>query len=233
MIKKIPLVLLPGYSSNALLWQHQIKHLSNLIEPYVFVFEAETTIGQMAQRVLQEVPGNFVVAGHSMGGWIAQRLAIMAPERVKKMCLLSTWTGNNRPEFIDMFEEIAQAAQSDRIYQVFDDIRASSVSPTLQEDQAILTTLKTMQDAFPTTGYVNQARAIIDSQSVEQELNRIQCPTLIVQGEDDMAFTMEEQYAMHHGIPHSHFTLIPECGHMLPLERPHTITTLLRLMLMN
>ena len=61
------------------------------------------------------------------------------------------------------------------------------------------------------------------------ELAKIQCPTLVVKGQDDTSFTMEQQMEMVNGIPHAKFTLVPNSGHMIMIERPEAVSALVRL----
>ncbi len=53
-----------------------------------------------------------------------------------------------------------------------------------------------------------------------RHLHRIQCPTLILWGRDDKLIPLAhgEFYAKH--LPHARLEVIPNCGHMLPFEKP-------------
>lgn len=50
----------------------------------------------MADHVLDVAPQRFSIAGHSLGGWVAQEVAARAPERVSKLFLCDTWA--RKPE---------------------------------------------------------------------------------------------------------------------------------------
>ena len=55
----------------------------------------------MAEHVLAVAPQRFSIAGHSLGGWVAQEVAARAPERVSKLFLCDTWA--RKPEGTDEY----------------------------------------------------------------------------------------------------------------------------------
>ena len=54
-------------------------------------------------------------------------------------------------------------------------------------------------------------------------LERIRCPTLIVTSRDDALRTMAESEHMAQRIVGSRMVVIPDCGHMTPLEKPNEL----------
>ncbi|MCK9817550.1 alpha/beta hydrolase, partial [Pseudomonas sp. MAFF 302046] len=59
-------------------------------------------------------------------------------------------------------------------------------------------------------------------------LETIRVPTLIVVGEDDEITPVAESREIHRGIPQSRLVVLPQCGHLPPLEYPELTTELLR-----
>ena len=57
--------------------------------------------------------------------------------------------------------------------------------------------------------------------------------TLIVVGKDDEITPPAESEEIHRGIPHSRLALLPECGHLPPLEYPELTKQLLGERLQN
>ena len=45
----------------------------------------------MAEHVLAVGTQRFSIAGHSLGGWVAQEIAARAPERLSKLFRCDTW----------------------------------------------------------------------------------------------------------------------------------------------
>ena len=84
------LVLLPGLLCDAALWRHQLDHLKDIAALTVADLTQDSTIAAMAERVLDTAPKSFALAGLSMGGYVAQEIMRMAPERVERLALIDT-----------------------------------------------------------------------------------------------------------------------------------------------
>ncbi len=51
-------------------------------------------------------------------------------------------------------------------------------------------------------------------------LPSIEIPTLVIAGQDDQLIPLEESRQMADAIPDAQFTVIPDSGHLTPLEQP-------------
>jgi len=72
-LMRIPLVLVSGLLSNSSLWQHQMRHLSEIASIQT-ISPSQNTPEKMIQAILDEAPPIFALAGHSMGGWLCLEL---------------------------------------------------------------------------------------------------------------------------------------------------------------
>ncbi len=102
-----PLLLINGYAATGADWDptflaelergHRVIHPDNRGTGIVPLGEAELTIEAMAadmEALLDaEGIGRLPVVGWSMGGFVAQRLALRAPQRVSALALISTDPG--------------------------------------------------------------------------------------------------------------------------------------------
>jgi pimeloyl-ACP methyl ester carboxylesterase len=59
-------------------------------------------------------------------------------------------------------------------------------------------------------------------------LGTIACPTLVLSGREDRVLPPELSEEIAQGILGARHVVVEECGHYLPLERPHAVTALLR-----
>jgi pimeloyl-ACP methyl ester carboxylesterase len=95
------LVFVPGVGGRDWLWEHQIKNLADVASSEVVVLDRQATRAEMADHVLAVAPQRFSIAGHSLGGWVAQEIAARAPERVSKLFLCDTLV--RKPEGTDEY----------------------------------------------------------------------------------------------------------------------------------
>ena len=84
------LVLLPGLLCDADLWHGQTELLSSSIECRVADLTQGETIEALAETVLNSAAPTFALAGFSFGGYVAQEIMRMEPDRVERLALLDT-----------------------------------------------------------------------------------------------------------------------------------------------
>lgn len=161
------------------------------------------------------------IVGLSMGGAIAQELAITHPARVNRLVLVSTYTSSDRrgADVLNSFalmrtrfspEEYARATMpwvfSYDEYQI----------PGLVD----LAIARFEDDPhFPSADvYTRQVEAALSHFS-EDRLSRIAAPTLIVAGDEDLMTPMRFTRTLHERIPGAKLAVIPGAGHALILTR--------------
>jgi pimeloyl-ACP methyl ester carboxylesterase len=71
--------------------------------------------------------------------------------------------------------------------------------------------------------YAAAARAI-GAYNWTAELDRLQMPTLLLQGAEDMLTPPGGSIKMSRVIPHSRLLMLPDCGHVVPEEKPELFT---------
>ncbi len=220
------LVLLPGFANNERVWAHQIDALSDMCDIHVYIMNQEPTRNEMVQSLLKEAPLRFALAGHSMGGWIAQAVAALAPERVTKLILLNTWAAPN-PQMILKQQQICQALKLGQLDQVVPQQLSSLIHPSRHQDLSLIEHLHTMIKSFSVEVLIQQLEAMLSDYSSLQHHPTIVAPTLIVHSQQDALFP-DEHPALSEGIKNSQLFAIEECGHASPLEKPEIVTELIR-----
>ncbi|MBS0621199.1 MAG: alpha/beta hydrolase [Verrucomicrobia bacterium] len=218
------LLLIPGFASNALYFQHQIAHLADVVDPQVITLTQEEDRNAMVGRILNEAPKRFILAGHSMGGWVASAVAAAAPERIIKLCLLNTWC-RPHPELNGLQRQILAA-----IEQGDDEKVMLGHLPSLFQDPSKVAFAQKIVESFAPEVLVRQLRAMLKDFSSEN-LGQITAPTLIVQARNDVLFPIEEGEALLKAIPHAKLAVIEDCGHASPLDKPEAVTALIRFFL--
>lgn len=158
------------------------------------------------------------VLGFSMGGVIAQQVALSFPDRVKSLLLVSTSS------------EVGEAATrawrrlADRIEREGFDARTADArrgfSPgfveRFPERVAEVGRRNAAADPF---SYASAARAV-SAYHFTQELAALRVPTLILQGLEDQLTPPGGSVRLSRAIPFSTLLFIPEAGHNLSLEQP-------------
>ena len=234
-----PLVLIHGVGGDASTWDALVPELAmrfRVIRPDLRghgrspLLTTPCTAEDLARDVLQVMDRLGVasagVAGNSLGGQVAQALALLAPQRVRKLAFISTVAGrtsterDNALKRIEVLKEkgIGEIARGNVERWFTDAFRARH--PELVEAR-----VKVLLESDPTS-YLH-AYTVFATADYADELPRIHAPTLIVTGEHDVAATPRMAKLMHERMPGSQLRLLPELRHSLLIEAPGDIRALL------
>jgi 3-oxoadipate enol-lactonase len=166
------------------------------------------------------------VIGLSQGGMVAQKLALLRPELVAALVLVST-SCKSDPSLRDNME--ARIAAMDKAGpQAAAMIAAESIfSPAWRAaNAAALARFVEWRAAMPMAPLNSATRALYDF-NLSGDLPKIAAPTLVIAGAEDVLTRpkgMEEIAAL---IPGAQYRLIPGTGHMIPVEQPEALMVLL------
>ncbi len=165
--------------------------------------------------------------GLSMGGFVGMRLAARKPELVKSLILMDT---------------SADAEPNKLKYRTLNLIfKLAGTKPIHKNIMNILFGKTFMNDPERGEERIEQENrlrelkrsitrsvsAVIDRQSVYEEIREIKKPTLVIVGEEDVATVTNKSQRIHKQINGSVFEVIPFAGHSAPIENPAAINKVL------
>ncbi len=152
------------------------------------------------------------ILGQSMGGMIAQELAIEDPSRVSKLILCSTTCGIKRvPPSLRMIKKLVL---KNTPYSPQDTINMLYSKTYIRENPELIATLvERMQIAPSNPRSMEIHREASKSFDSYHRLGRISAPTLIIHGEDDWVFSPKHAKILNRRILGSKLILFPHAGH--------------------
>jgi pimeloyl-ACP methyl ester carboxylesterase len=193
-------------------WQHGTVSIADT--------RSDNSHAAMAARILRETPGEVVVLGTSMGGYVALELVRQAPHRVSALVLVSTTA---RPDTEQQGE--SRRNQSAMVeggaFDAFVDAAFPGVVAVQHEnDASLLQHWRAMAQVVGAEAFLRQQTAVMTRVDSRPLLPTLTCPTLVVHGADDRLIPSETSVEIAKATPNSRLTLIEDAGHFLFGEQP-------------
>jgi len=229
-----PLVLIMGLRRNAEWWYRQVPELSQHFQVIAFdnrgagrsakpVMEysirlfADDTARLMAALDIERA----CILGISMGGYIAQELALNYPAKVEKLVLGCTGCGGEKavrmsPERMQKFNASA-GLQPEEILRKNMDIYYSDdfVAHSLERVEEFVNI--SLRHSQPVDAFMRQFDACQRHDTADR-LGRISIPTLIMTGDDDPLVPPQNSYVLQKLIPGADLSVFPGGRHCFFIE---------------
>jgi pimeloyl-ACP methyl ester carboxylesterase len=142
------IIFLPGLGCNHREFEAQIHALAPIASCKAIVCNQHPQMNKLVEDVLAQTPETFILVGHSFGGWVAQWIAITAPERVESLVLLGTATGKLTNDLKKIFTDMRDAFQNHNAAAFFEKIYPHSVFEKNLSNPEIKAMTQKMQEAF-------------------------------------------------------------------------------------
>ncbi|MGA8817660.1 MAG: alpha/beta fold hydrolase [Xanthobacteraceae bacterium] len=223
----LPIILVPGLNCSARLYAEQIPVLWQFGPVTVADHRRDNSMAAIARRILAGAPPRFAVAGLSMGGYIAFEIVRQAPGRVAKLALLDTGPGAEVPERTAQRKPLIQLAQQGRFAEVTEDQFPWLVHRKRHSDATLKAAVRAMNEDTGPEAYIRQQQAIMARPDSRPGLKAIDCPTLVLVGDDDRLTPPELSHEMAKAIPGAHLVVVPDSGHLSTMEQPQAVNVAL------
>jgi pimeloyl-ACP methyl ester carboxylesterase len=168
-----------------------------------------------------------------MGGRIALEVARRVPERLIGLALLDTGyearasgkAGESEAAGRYALLETARREGMRAMARVW--VQGMVYPPRLQDEHLIESILDMFERRTPDL-FALQISALLNRPDATSVVCALQCPTLVLCGREDSWAPPVRHEAMAQMIRASTLEIIPECGHMAPIERPAAVNAALR-----
>jgi 3-oxoadipate enol-lactonase len=180
-------------------------------------------------EALQCAPCHF--AGLSMGGFVGLRLAIRRPALLRSLILLETSADPEPRSNIPRYRLLNFIARWFGLRLVVDRVMPILFGKSFLADSSrkeIRKKWRARIAANDRIGITRAVRGVLDRAGVDEDLNKIAVPTLIVVGDQDVATVPAKAERLHARIAGSQLVVIPNAGHSSPVEEPEAVTSALR-----
>ena len=242
-----PFLLIMGWGGNAATWKPQIPGLAEQYriiafdnrgagrttapeEPYTTGQMAADTVGLLDALDLSDVH----VFGISLGGMIAQEMALAYPERVRTLILGCTSPGSKRAVGSALLQRELREFRRTSTASTQDAHWFSEFLKRLWSDEALAQDDGHLQDFVlslirfppPIRGLRGQAAAIADHDTYSR-LSQIRQPTLVIAGDEDPLIDPRNSVILSKQIPGAELRCFPGLKHAFHLEQPEQVNSVI------
>jgi 3-oxoadipate enol-lactonase len=237
----VPLLLIHGYPLNRTLWHNQLSALgdiANMVIPdlrghgeseagnssnddylaYSMDMLADDCCALLDQlNITQPV----VVGGLSMGGYIAFAFYRKYSQRVTGLILAATRPGKDSPEGMINRDKASELARQAGPSAIAESMLPKMMSPkTYRINPDLVAQVLAMMKTTSLSGMIGDLMGMKNRQDSTALLPRIDKPVLILHGADDQLIPLQEAQAMQSALPLAQLRIVPDAGHLLPVEQP-------------
>jgi len=231
-----PLVMIRGVSSNLDHWYEQVPVLSKKYQLLVFdnrgIARSSGPGGSFSTKdmaadtiALMEAVGvkGAHVLGYSMGGMIAQEMALAYPEKINGLILVATDCGTSlrikaRSEYTRLFSEMIRLGTSEAKTAAAGCLFARR---TFESRPDIIKRYAEVSLRFPASQKILERQwEAINRHDACSRLQNITAPTLAITGSEDALIPPENSMVLAEHIPDAQMLSIDNSGHQLVIEQP-------------
>ncbi len=159
------------------------------------------------------------IVGTSLGGWIAAAFAVAHPERLDRLVLAAP--AGIKVDGVERFDVFANPIEEILRHLFHDQTRVAQIIPAEYGPDVLVRAYR----EFTTLARLAWNPYLYD-RKLQERLPRVTTPTLIVWGENDDFLPPAHGEAMAALLPYATLKMLPECGHLAPLEQSATFSRL-------
>lgn len=233
------LVLIHSLALDKSVWQRMVPELAEHFSIWAIdlpghgksKYIVRPTIEAMANCVAEMLKaqnvGSYTVVGMSMGGCVAQALAIHYPDQIEGLCILdsTSWYG---PDAKTVWEQRAQRAVNEGLATFADFQLSRWFTPEfLATSPEVASTLFDIFVENDVPAYVAACRSM-GRFDARLHLGDITCPTMIGVGSEDQATPIAASQFIADHVPDAEFEILDGCAHLSAIERPVEVAHLIK-----
>ncbi|WP_019169961.1 alpha/beta fold hydrolase [Pseudaminobacter salicylatoxidans] len=234
-----PLVCVHGVGASLEAWEGIAKRLDRGYTMLIFDlrghgkssringrYEIDDFVGDTLALAEEVGFDTFHLAGFSLGGLIAQRIALTHHHRLRRLVLLSTVAGRTGEERQRVLSRLEALRSGDRGSH-YDASVSRWFSEAFQaENPDLMADLRRRNAENDPDCYASAYRVLAET-DFGGLLDRIHCPTLIATGEDDIGSNPRMARFMHESIPGSKLEILPGLRHSILHEAPDQVARMM------
>jgi pimeloyl-ACP methyl ester carboxylesterase len=203
-------VLLHAFPLDERMWEPQREALAGheIIAPNLYELGGNS-VDTWAARILDEVEGELVAVGASLGGYVGLAMARRAPDRVRALLLAGSRASADPPERLAAREEMIRVVTEEGIEGWNRDFYPPGPSDRSTDE------------------LVRGIEALRDRADATDVVRRYGGPIVVVVGDQDQVLPVDEAREIAESAPDGSIEIVEGAGHLVSLEEPERFNQIL------
>jgi pimeloyl-ACP methyl ester carboxylesterase len=170
--------------------------------------------------------GEVVLAGASMGGYVAMAFLRRHPGRTRALALIGTRAGAD--------DEATASGRHALAGLVLDPVRRDGVleatipklvgATTRTRRREVVAAVREIARSVPAADLAWSLRATAARQDSVDVLRTLDVPSVVIAGKEDELVPLVEAHRVVAALPRARLVIVPDAGHLTPLETPEVVT---------
>ncbi|MFD1560588.1 alpha/beta fold hydrolase [Paraburkholderia silviterrae] len=168
--------------------------------------------------------GAAALVGMSQGGFVSMRAALLEPDRVRALALISTRSGADAPPVIESFAQLKAAWRHSGPEPLAKDLSGLLIGARFDSSSWV-----SAWQSMSRSGIDHPVDALTGRDDLTPQLGSITCPAIVFHGNQDRAIDIAHGRELAQGLPNSKgFVTIDRAGHAPNLTHPQFVNGPLR-----
>ncbi len=229
-----PIVFLHAFPLNQTMWDEQVAEFASTNRVVTFDWRGfgESTLGSgisSLEDYADDLAGllnrlsidRAIICGLSMGGYASFAFRRKYPDRISALILADTRATPDNEEGKQARHEMADLARKKGASALVDKMLPRLLGETSQRNKpALVKRVKMMIESGEPEGIAQALLAMAGRPDCTALLPQIDCPALIIVGNEDKLTPPTESEKINQAIPGSTLAIIDEAGHLPNIEQP-------------
>jgi len=230
----LPVIFMHGFPFDKTMWAPQIAAVGDNIRPITYdirghgqsdlgngYFSIEFFVDDLIALLDYLELDQAVLCGLSMGGYIALRATERHPERITALVLCDTKSTADSDEARVGRAKSIQFMFTHGVDKFADTFAGAVFAPaTIKQQPALVEQIKSTIRATDANAIAATLMALAARTDTTASLSQLNCPLLIIVGEQDALTPPSDSEAMLAAAPGATLALIPDAAHLSNLENP-------------
>ncbi|PNQ53916.1 alpha/beta fold hydrolase [Vibrio sagamiensis] len=230
-VYKETIIFLHGFFMDSRMFKHQAEYFEENYRVICCDFrgfgktewcKSSFTLEELANDILNLINhlniSSCIVAGMSMGGYVAQRMALLNPELISNIIFIATQASRDNPETIESYHQLRDNWSNTVIREQIID----SLLPVIiggNEDESLF--WKSIWQSYHPNNIYHAMTAMTSRQDIN--VAQIKVPCLVIHGSNDVGIPLSAGEKLHSDLPYSKMVVVDGACHAVNLTHPNKV----------